>query len=55
MTSLDYLETLNEKMKEKLIWLCLNKKIMESLDFYDETDYNENENSDKEEEELEAI
>ena len=39
----------------KLISLCPNKKIMESLDSYDETDYDENEDSDKEEEELEAI
>ena len=54
MTSLEYLETLNEKMKEKLIWLCLNKKIMESMDSYDETNYDETEDLDKEEE-LEAI
>ena len=55
MTPLEYLETLNEKTKEKLISLCLNKKIMESMDSYDEIDYDENEDSDKEEEELEAI
>ena len=55
MTPLEYLETLNEKTKKKLIWLCPNKKIMESLDSYDETDYGENEDSDNEEEEMEAI
>ena len=50
MTPLEYLETLNEEMKEKLIGLCLDKKIMESLDSYDE-----NEDSDNEEEEFESI
>ena len=50
MTTLEYLETLNEEMKEKLIGLCLDKKIMESLDSYDE-----NEDSDNEEEEFESI
>ena len=54
MTPLEYLGTLNEETKEKLIGLCLDKKIMESLD-YDETDYDENEDSDNEEEEIEAI
>ena len=48
--TLEYLETLNEEMKEKLIGLCLDKKIMESLDSYDE-----NEDSDNEEEEFESI
>ena len=55
MTSLEYLEALSEEMREKLIELCLDKKIMESLDSYDETDYDENEDSDNEEEEMEAI
>ena len=55
MTPLEYLETLNEEMKEKLIGLCLDKKTIESLDSYDETDYDENEDSGNEEEELESI
>ena len=55
MTPLKYLEALNEEMKEKLIGLCIDKKIMESLDSNDETDYDENEDSDNEEEEFESI
>ena len=48
-TSLQYLERLNDETKKKLIWLCLDKKITESLDSYDETDYDEDEESVEEE------
>ena len=53
-TPLQYLETLNEEKKKKLIGLCLDKKIVESLDSYDETDYDEDEDS-MEEEEIDSI
>ena len=55
MTPVEYLETLNEETKEKLIGLCLEKKIMDSMDSYDETEYDENEDSDEEEEEMDDI
>ena len=47
---LQYLEILNDETKKKLIGLCLDKKIMESLNSYDETIYNEDEDSVEEEE-----
>ena len=47
---LKYLEILNDETKKKLIGLCLDKKIMESLNSYDETIYNEDEDSVEEEE-----
>ena len=49
-TPLQYLETLNDETKKKLIGLCLDKKIVEFLDSSDETDYDEDEDSLEEEE-----
>ena len=40
MTALQYLETLSERIKEKLIGLCFNKDIMDSLS-NDSTEYND--------------
>ena len=47
MTALQYLETLNDDIKEKLIGLCLDKNITESLS----NDSTENYDDDEEVEE----
>ena len=44
MCALDYLNLINEETKEKLIGLCLNRKLL-SLD--GETEYEEGEESDE--------
>ena len=44
MCALDYLKSINEETKEKLIGLCLNRKLL-SLD--GETEYEEGEESDE--------
>lgn len=47
MTAVQYLETLNDEAKEKLIGLCLNRNITESL----RTDETDNDEYDQEEDE----
>ena len=44
MCALDYLKLLNEETKERLVGLCLDRKLL-SLD--DETEYEEGEESDE--------
>ena len=43
MVTLDYLSVLNSELKEKLIGLCLNKKIMDGFNEDGETMYEEEE------------
>ena len=56
MAPLDYLSILNAETKEKLIGLCLDRKLMESFSDDKETIYSEDENEEEEmefEEEME--
>lgn len=63
MTPIEYLNKLNENIKQKLIVLCLNKKILELFENDDGTNYDENEqiddyaedDADEEEEEFEDL
>ena len=50
MAPLDYLSILNTETKEKLIGLCLNKKLMEGFDEDKETMFEEEELEDEDEE-----
>ena len=43
MVTLDYLSVLNSELKEKLIGLCLDKKIMDGFNEDGETMYEEEE------------
>ena len=52
MTAIQYLETLNDDIKEKLIGLCLDKNITESLS-NDSTENYDDEEEEVEEEEAE--
>ena len=59
MTPLEYLNILNDEIKEKLIGLCLNKKNFEAFenDSYEEetkegNDINDGDGSEEEEEEI---
>ena len=53
METLDYLSVLNDKMKEKLIDLCLNRKLIEEFDKEGETLFDEDKMSDETNEEME--
>ena len=53
MTALQYLETLNDDIKEKLIGLCLDKNITESLS-NDSTENYDDDEVEKEDEEDEG-
>ena len=48
MVPLDYLSILNSEIKEKLIGLCLNRKLMESFNEDGETMYKEEAEEDME-------
>ena len=52
MCALDYLKILNEDTKERLIGLCLDRKLL-SLD--EETEYEEGEESDESEQSMDEI
>ena len=49
MTAVQYLETLNDDIKEKLIGLCLDKNSTESLSNYSTKNYDEEEDEENEE------
>ena len=49
MVPLDYLSILNSEIKEKLIGLCLNRKLIESFNEDGETMYEEDELEEEEE------
>ena len=49
MVTLDYLSVLNSELKEKLIGLCLDKKIMDGFNEDGKTMYEEEEEEIKEE------
>ena len=51
MVPLDYLSILNSETKEKLIGLCMNRKLIESIDEDRETMYEEEELDEEEAEE----
>lgn len=51
MVTLDYLSVLNSELKEKLIGLCLDKKIMDGFNEDGETMYEEEEEIKEEAEE----
>ena len=51
MVPLDYLSVLNSETKEKLIGLCLNRKLIESFNEDGETKYEEDEIEEDEDEE----
>ena len=51
MVPLDYLSILNSETKEKLIGLCLNRKLIESINEDGETMYEEDEEGEEEGEE----
>ena len=53
MFPLDYLSILNSETKEKLIGLCLNRKLIESFNEDGETMYEEEEIEEEEDEEAE--
>ena len=58
MTALQYLEILNDDIKEKLIGLCLDKNITESLsndstENYDDDDEEVEEEDEEDEEQIE--
>ena len=50
MTALEYLDILNKKTKEKLIGLCLDKSILDSID--NSTNFDDDEEEDEEEDEV---
>ena len=53
MEALDYLSLLNDETKEKLIGLCLDKKLLEDFNEEGETLYDEDEMGDDLDEEME--
>ena len=62
MTPLEYLNILNDEIKEKLIGLCLNKKIFEAFEndsYKEETkegnDISDGDGSEEEEEEIDEV
>jgi hypothetical protein len=58
MSAIEYLNILNDETKEKLIGLCLNKKILETYEndsLFNEQETNEKEEEDADEEEEEEL
>ena len=53
MEALDYLSVLNDETKEKLIGLCLNRKLLEDFNEDGETNYEEDKMEDEIDEKME--